>query len=503
MDVEQFKDDVRQGRIPADRLVDLVVRQQQELQAAKTRIEQLEKQLGASPTPRLDQSYSLDAEARRQEDRQREAAGKKKRRKPQKSKRRGRLRSADKIKMAQRTETVYPNDVPKSECTLSHTRPVWRIENGQAVLIAYEIYRGPGNRYGQIPGVLGRCEFGLEIVVSIAFQVYVLGLSFDKACQLTSFFQNLKLTKSQADSLLHRLSRHWEKEFDALVTLLAHSLIVHADETSWSIKSVWAFLSEKARVLLFGVHKDAATLEQILNPAEFAGLLISDDAAVYGNFTNSQKCWAHLLRKAIKLTLQDPDNGEYRQFTDRLLEIYREACRTQRDGRLGDAGRARMVAGLDDDILELCEAAWGEELPPCKGPLNDYRLLVNELMRLMLGQQLFTFVTTPPAMQPNGVTMPASGTNNEAERTLRSPAEARTARRTSKTTGGARRTTVCTSVFQSLRLHLSTYTLASVLQEVQSWTRTGASCFTRLLKKLKLRLPSTSVLDSLLPAPGG
>jgi hypothetical protein len=30
---------------------------------------------------------------------------------------------------------------------------------------------------------------------------------------------------------------------------------------------VWAFLSEKARVLLFGVHKDAATLKQILDPA--------------------------------------------------------------------------------------------------------------------------------------------------------------------------------------------------------------------------------------------
>jgi hypothetical protein len=29
-------------------------------------------------------------------------------------------------------------------------------------------------------------------------------------------------------------------------------------------------LSEKARVLLFGVHKDAATLAQVLDPATFA-----------------------------------------------------------------------------------------------------------------------------------------------------------------------------------------------------------------------------------------
>jgi transposase len=48
---------------------------------------------------------------------------------------------------------------------------------------------------------------------------------------------------------------------------------------------------------LFGVHKDAATLKKVLDPASFAGIVISDDAAVYANFTESQKCWAHLLRK--------------------------------------------------------------------------------------------------------------------------------------------------------------------------------------------------------------
>jgi hypothetical protein len=84
------------------------------------------------------------------------------------------------------------------------------------------------------------------------------------------------------------------------------------------------------------VHKDAATLKKVLDPASFAGVVISDDAAVYANFAESQKCWAHLLRKAIKLTLQDPNNTEYRDFTDRLLEIYREACRIQRDKRLSD-----------------------------------------------------------------------------------------------------------------------------------------------------------------------
>src|SRR5271168_289177 len=125
-------------------------------------------------------------------------------------------------------------------------------------------------------------------MVQIAYFVYVMGLSFDKVCLTLRFLQNLPLGKTQADSLLKQLSRHWEHEFDVLCTLLANSLVVHADETRWSLNSVWALLSEKARVLLFGVHKDAATLKLILDPATFAGIVISDDAAVYASFTQAQ-----------------------------------------------------------------------------------------------------------------------------------------------------------------------------------------------------------------------
>jgi transposase len=503
--LEQLKEDVRSGRIDANRLVDLVGVLQRELQTAKQRnseleqrIDELEKQLGGSATPaKVDQPFSMRAEEKRQE-----ARGKKKRKRKDKG-RRGRVRTADKIAQAQRFENVYPDGIDPSDCWLSHTGPVWRLEQGQAVLVAYRVFRGPNNRYGQIPGVLGRSEFGLEIVVAIAFQVYVVGLSFDKAVLLLHFFANLKLSKQQADCLLHQLARHWHKEFDVLCTLLANSLVVHSDETSWSINSVWAFLSEKARLLLFGVHKDAATLAALLDPATFAGIVISDDAAVYGNFTQAQKCWAHLLRKAIKLTLQDPDNEEYRQFADRLLEIYREACRVQRDGRFGDSGRKRKVDVLEEELFELCLPWWLAELPPLEGLDDDYRLLVNEVMRLLLANELFTFVTAKAVEQPNGEMQTVGGTNNEAERTLRNPAQARQTGRTSKTIHGARRQTIVMSVLESLRLYLATFTLANVIEEVQGWLAAGRSCFAELLQSLGLAPPQQSVLDQVLPEPSG
>ena len=140
-------------------------------------------------------------------------------------------------------------------------------------------------------------------------------------------------------------------------------------------------------------------------------------------------------------------------------------------------------------------------MPPLEGPDNDYRLLANELMRLMLAKQLFTFVTTPPVQQPNGESRTVGATNNESERTLRSPAQARDTGRTNKTTTGARRQTILTSVLQSLRVYLPTFTLSSVIAEVQRWVKQGRSCFAKLMKKLKLHLPDHSVLDRVLPQP--
>lgn len=500
--IETLKKDLQEGRIGVDRLFDLIASlqrllqsTQQQLEAANKRIEELEKKLGDPPTTKVGEPYSMRSEEKRQEGR----GKKKKNRKGN----RGRHKTQDKIAMAVRTEVVVPSGAALDECYLSHVRVIWRLENRVAVRIAYQVYRSRDGRYGQILGVLGRCEFGLEIVTEIAHLVYIVGLSFDKACAMLDFFQNLRVKKGQVDALLHRLARHWEQQFEALCTLVANSLVVHADETRWSINSVWALLSEKARVLLFGVHKDGATLEKILDPATFEGIVISDHAAVYGQFNKTQKCWAHLLRKAIKLTLQAPNNVEYREFADRLLGIYREACRVQRDERLGDAGRARKVGELDDAILELCGTRALANSPLLEGLEKDYRLLVREVFWLMMDKELFVFVTAPPVEQPNGEIKPVAGTNNESERTLRSPGQARETGRTDKARSGTRRRTILTSVLESLRVYLPTYTLTSVLDELKRWAATGQSCFERLLEKLNLKRPESdqSVLDQLFPKP--
>ena len=488
MDAEQLIQDVLEGELDAEELGRLVIMLAQKLDAANQRIAELEQQLAGQSTPKVDEPYSVDSEEKRQQEADKQSGGKKKKKKKKKSS--GRRRTQEKLKQAEREENVYPAGVPVEQCKLSHSRPVWRFENGRAVLVAYHVYRGPGKQYGQV-AALGRSEYGIEIVIALAYLIYILGLSLDKACQLLRFFMQLPINKSQADALLYRLAQEWEDEFEVICTLLAHSAVVHADETSWSINSVWAFLSEHVRVLLFGVHKDGPTLKAILNPADFTGVIVSDNAAVYGNFTTAQKCWAHLLRKAIKLTLLDPTNGDYRRFCDGLFAIYRSACRSKRDRRYSDDTRRRKVADLDDEIFDLCLSfpCHDDDTPPATETEADFQRLVSEVFRLMMHQELFVFV----------VHADVGATNNEAERTLRNPAQARKTGRTSKTVRGARRQSIIHSVLESLRRQVPEYSLASVVSEVKSWWQSGRSCFRRLAASLGIPPPGESVLNRVLP----
>jgi len=64
MDVEQFKQDVREGRIEVARLVELIVTLQRELQAARRRIEELERKHGGSGSAKVAEPFFARRPAR-------------------------------------------------------------------------------------------------------------------------------------------------------------------------------------------------------------------------------------------------------------------------------------------------------------------------------------------------------------------------------------------------------------------------------------------------------
>ncbi len=490
IDLKQLRRDALDGRVSVTQLLHVIDQQQQTIQGLQRDKRLLQEQLAqyepeahretssttvpaASPIP----SYSLDAEEKRRRQ------GKRRRRK----KSPGRKPTALKFADADRTENIYPDGVAHEDCQLVRERAVWRLEDGRAVRVGYRIFATAGGTEPRIPGVTPRCEYGIEILVVLAFLVYIIGISLDKACAVLCFFCQLPLAKSQADALLRQLAQHWDEEFDTLCELIAHAAIVYMDETGWKVGdqgcSLWAFAADCQRLFLFGCHKDDATLDTILPPEVFDGIGVSDDAGVYRNrFRRAQKCWAHPLRKAVRLALLYPRKKRYQRFLDQLLQLFYDAKRAAADGRLGDAGRQQRVLELDARLGALCRPILDAAKPDPTAHEREFVNLADELIRLSLAEELFTFVLVPE-VEP---------TNNVAERLLRDSAQDRKAGRTNKTAAGAHRRSVIVSVLESLRVNLQVFNLTSVLQEVGRWMKEGISLFKRQWRAMQEKLQATA-----------
>src|SRR5262249_33458057 len=81
----------------------------------------------------------------------------------------GRRPTELKCSQAHTFEDLYADGVPPSDCQLLRARVVWRLRDGHAVLVGYRLFGRRGGPEPSIPGVTPRCEYGLEILVVLAF----------------------------------------------------------------------------------------------------------------------------------------------------------------------------------------------------------------------------------------------------------------------------------------------------------------------------------------------
>jgi hypothetical protein len=246
-----------------------------------------------------------------------------------------------------------------------------------------------------------------------------------------------------------------------------------------------------------GVSRKKTEATDILGKS-FAGIGVTDDYAAYRNmFSEHQLCWAHLIRKAIKLMLQNPEETEYVEFWSTLCSIYHDAKQFSKevaasvkgDGLNTTEGRRAVIDELQARITELCnrheetiitpKAAAKAQYPlePTAAPVATFILLQRELADQL--KCLFVFVEHPE-VEP---------TNNRSERNARREAEIRKGARTSKTATGAKRRSTIVTVFASLQTRIANFTLTNMLAEVNRWSTAGISRFQDELDAMKENLP--------------
>jgi len=301
------------------------------------------------------------------------------------------------------------------------------------------------------------------------------------------------------------LSKHWNEQYDTIAELIALQTIVYIDETGWKVgdKSCYTWIFSTSMHVLFrcGVSRKKTEAATILG-GSFAGIGVTDDYAAYKNmFSEHQLCWAHLIRKAIKLMLQNPEEKEYVEFWDTLCSIYHDAKELSKEvaasvaasvegDRLNTAeGRRAVIEELQARIKALCDRreetiitakAAAKAQPPIEPTaphVTTFILLQRELADQL--DCLFVFVEHPE-VEP---------TNNRSERNARREAEIRKGARTSKTTAGAKRRGTIVTVFGSLQTRIANFTLVNMMAEVERWATAGLSLFQRELDAMKANLP--------------
>ena len=391
----------------------------------------------------------------------------------------GRRTQRQKQDLVTQMEDIYPASVPKPDCGPYREQYAWRIIDGKAEYVCYTAHRAITSKtLTPVPGLRNsRSEYGLEIILIVAFLHYWIGISLDHVCAVLQFFTGLELPKSQADSLLNQLSADWSEQYDTIAELLALQLVVYVDETGWKVGPkacyTWAFSTAMHVLFRCGVGRGKAEAQEILGE-KFDGIGVTDDYGAYKTlFEEHQLCWAHLLRKAIKLMLQNPDKPEYALFLEGLYDVYQQAVRDQRDQRLS-SGREGKAEQLKARIINLC-ALCAQPIDPLKTSTDEATFIRLPNERVKGIESLFVFVEHPEV----------EATNNRSERNVRREAEIRKGGRTSKSDNGAHRRSIIMTVLATLNTRFEKFTLNKLLAEVERWIEVGLSVFQVELDELK------------------
>lgn len=375
-----------------------------------------------------------------------------------------------------REENVFPEGFPPEECILEKSRTVIHIREGKKEVVRYYIYRAlRTTERGQIKNVFSKSGYGIEVGLIAAFLVYELGLTHNQTQQIFQFFCQLDIGQSQIDSLLEKVGKEWQKEFEAISKIILYSWVVYMDETGWRVNAencyTWIFTTMSHTLYLFGEKRNEEVLDRILPLGEFKGIGVSDCYSIYVNrFEKAQKCWPHFLRTAIRLMLLYPKKEEYQKFFEAVFKIYRLAklLKTKESPPEEKIGRVKI---LTQAVLNLCTRQ-NEGIP--KEADKDHRDFVNLQKRLVKNQDdLFTFVLDDKV----------DSSSNRAERGLRKVAKCRNNYQTSKSENGAKRRSVITTVLTSLRQNLPDFSCETFLQEIFNWRENGISLFEEQLKK--------------------
>ena len=135
--------------------------------------------------------------------------------------------------------------------------------------------------------------------------------------------------------------------------------VKHADETGWPCNGAhgqyaYGFFAEDVALYRFRKTRRGEVAAAVFGAGEPHGVLVTDRYTGYDRpwRGDRQYCYAHILRKLLRLLRKEPDNKEYRAFVPPMAEQLRAAMKLRSRG-LPPGDFAREAEAIKSRIVEL------------------------------------------------------------------------------------------------------------------------------------------------------
>jgi hypothetical protein len=180
--------------------------------------------------------------------------------------------------------------------------------------------------------VIGQRRIGVRIASLVAYLRTTLRLPVRQVRAYLETLHNLRLSVGEIVELTHAVRRELKTEAEKLKAAIQASTIVHGDETSWRENGnngyVWAFVTdgpEAVRYFEYDTSRAHQVAKRILGEG-FQGWLVTDFYSAYNMILcQHQRCWAHLLRDLHELKETDATIAEVVEWVEAVRKLYDDA----------------------------------------------------------------------------------------------------------------------------------------------------------------------------------
>lgn len=463
---------------PTEKLVDLVLRQQEIIQQLLEEVERL-KGKGNSDSRSSSKPPSSDIHKRSEKKQPSPAEAQQGKRKPGgQPGHPGRTRQG--FGRIDRQIVVRPEECPGCGETVFadpplrvRQYPVAELAEQAIAVVLYEQHCCECSScglavWGQLPPeVMGTQSLGARLQALLVWLGNYGHLSYEKQQELLLELGQIKVGTGTLQATNVRLSEAAKTAVNQLGLWVKNCDHVQADETPWLVKGVkeWMWVICGLGFCLFhaGDTRSRAELETLLGKS-FTGVLSSDDYSVYNGYPvrAQQKCLAHLRRHFKKvIKLKHGNNPQLGQVFIDLIDAAFEAHRQWRETQDASAYR-RWAVGFKLQV----QTAIKQWLPKAGYAAG---LLLRSLRKK--AEQWWYFLDHPE-VPPD---------NNRSERSLRLAVTKR------KVCGGSR----------SMEGFAQTAILLTVIQTCRAQGRSAFEFFKQVL--ISINSPDSDTMPSLIP----